>query len=47
MASTATAGPTSMTTRYSLTRRPRLRGRSTCQVKLSASSVFWIVEITV
>ena len=47
MASTATAGPTSITTRYSLTRRAKLRGRSTCQMKLSASSIFWIVEITV
>ena len=47
IANTATHGPTIITTRYSLTRRARLRGRSTCQVKFSASSIFWIIEMTV
>ena len=47
MAKTATHGPTIITTRYSLTRRARLRGRSTCQVKFNASSIFWIIETTV
>ena len=41
------AGPISITTRYSLTRRARLRGRSTCQTKLSDASIFWIIEMTV
>ncbi len=42
-----TIGPISMITRYSLMRLARLRGRSTCQVKFSASSIFWIIMITV
>ena len=44
---TITTGPISMTIRYSLTRFARLRGRSTCHVKLSASSTFWIMTRTV
>ena len=32
---------------YSLTRRARLRGRSTCHTKLSDASIFWIIDTTV
>ncbi len=47
IATTVIAGPISITTRYSLKRRARLRGRSTCQTKLSDASIFWIIEMTV
>ena len=47
IAATIRTGPTIMMTTYSVTRRARLRGRSTCQVKLSAPSIFSIITITV
>ncbi len=40
MAKVITTGPTNITLRYSLKRRPKLRGRSTRQTKLKLSSTF-------
>jgi hypothetical protein len=41
---TISAGPTTITLRYSLTRRTRLRGCSTRHTKLKDSSTFWIID---
>jgi hypothetical protein len=46
-AATMTAGPITMTLRYSLTRRMRLRGCATRHTKLKLSSTFWIIETVV
>ena len=46
-AATMRAGPTTMTLRYSLNRRPKLRGCSTRHTKLKLSSTFCTIDMTV